>query len=91
MMVLTIIISRNNGWMYMNPIVLLMYGIPTFLSGVVMQFTPLKIGGVACWILAITSTFFLPIYYLLFLAAAVIVAWIIPGYLLRKKYNQQNN
>jgi cobalamin biosynthesis protein CobD/CbiB len=56
-----------------------------------MQFTPLKIGGVACWILAIMSTFFLPIYYLLFLAAAVIVAWIIPGYLLRKKYNQQNN
>jgi hypothetical protein len=91
MMVLTIIISRNNGWMYMNPIILLMYGIPTFLSGVVMQFTPLKIGGIACWMLAILSTFFLPIYYLLFLAAAVIVAWIIPGYLLRKKYNAQNN
>jgi hypothetical protein len=90
MMVLSIIVSKNNLWMYMYPIILMLYGIPTFLSGVVMQFTPLKIGGISCWVLAVVATFFLPIYYLLLLAVAVLIAWIIPGYLLRKKFKNQN-
>jgi len=90
MMVLSIVVSKNNLWMYVYPIILMLYGIPTFLSGVVMQFTPLKIGGISCWVLAVLSTFFLPIYYLLLLAAAVLIAWIIPGYLLRKKFKNQN-
>jgi hypothetical protein len=69
----------------------MLYGIPTFLSGVVMQFKSLKIGGIACWILALLSAFISPVYGLLLLAAGMVAAWIIPGYLLRKKYNEQNN
>ncbi len=91
MFVLSFIVSKNELWIYMYPIVLMLYGIPTFLSGTVMQFKPLKIGGIACWALAILSTFLLPVYYLLLLAAAVLIAWIIPGYLLRKKFKNQNN
>lgn len=91
MIVLSIIISRNNLWLYMYPIILMLYGVPTFLSGSVMRFTPLKIGGIACWGLAILSTFLLPVYYLLLLAAAVLIAWIVPGYLLRKKFKSQND
>lgn len=89
MFVVSFIAARNNLWMYMYPIILVIYAIPTFLSGVVMQFKPLKIGGMACWGLAIASTFLLPVYYLLLLAAAVLIAWIIPGYLLRKKFKNQ--
>ncbi|MBK7308160.1 MAG: hypothetical protein IPI88_14815 [Chitinophagaceae bacterium] len=77
-------------WVYINSLVLLFYGIPTFLSGFVMRFTPLKLGGIACWLLAIGSTFVAPIYYLILLAVAVLIAWIIPGYLLRKKFKNQN-
>lgn len=90
MLVLAIVIGRFNLWIYMNSLVLLFYGIPTFLSGFVMRFTPLKLGGIACWLLAIASTFVAPVYYLILLALAVLIAWIVPGYLLRKKYNQQN-
>ena len=90
MLVLAIILGRFNLWMYMNSLVLLFYGIPTFLSGVVMQFKPLKFGGVACWRLAIGSTFVAPVYYLILIAFAVLIAWIIPGYLLRKKFKTQN-
>lgn len=90
MLVLAIVIGRFNLWIYMNSLVLLFYGIPTFLSGFVMRFTPLKLGGIACWLLAIASTFVAQVYYLIFLALAVLIAWIVPGYLLRKKYNQQN-
>jgi len=90
MMVLGIIVSRNNLWVSMYPIILMLYAVPTFLSGAVMQFTPLKVGGIACWVLAVISTFLLPVYYLLLLAAAVLIAWIIPGYLLSKKFKNQN-
>ncbi len=90
MMVLSIISSRINLLQQIYPLILLMYGIPTFLSGVVMQFKPLKIGGVTCWVLAIVSTYLASIYYLPLLAAAVLVAWIIPGYQLKLKFQNQN-
>lgn len=91
MLVLTIVIGRFDLWIYMYPLIMLVYGIPTFLSGFVMRFTPLKLGGVACWLLAIASTFVTPVYYLILIALAVLIAWIIPGYLLRKKFKNQIN
>jgi hypothetical protein len=90
MFVLSFIMGRFNLWIYMYPLVMLFYGIPTFLSGFVMRFTPLKLGGIACWLLAIASTYVTPLYYLILIAAAVLIAWIIPGYLLRKKFKNQN-
>ncbi|MBK7376022.1 MAG: hypothetical protein KA409_05010 [Ferruginibacter sp.] len=90
MFVLVIVLGRFNLWIYINSLVLLLYGIPTFLSGFVMRFTPLKLGGICCWLLAIASTFTSPVYYLLMIALAVMIAWIIPGYLLRKKFKNQN-
>ena len=90
MFVLSFIMWRFNLWIYMYPLIMLVYGIPTFLSGFVMRFTPLKLGGIACWLLAIASTFVTPVYYLIFIAVAVLIAWIIPGYLLRKKFKNQN-
>jgi len=82
-------VFKLSNWVFMYPIILMLYGIPTFLSGVVMQFTPLKIGGIICWILAAVCTFTLNINALLLLALAVIAAWIVPGYLLQKKYKKQ--
>jgi hypothetical protein len=90
MFILSYILGRSQGWENLYSLFLMLYGTPTFLSGIVMQFKPLKVGGIICWVLAISSTFILPVYGLLLLAAAMIAAWIIPGYLLRKKYNQQN-
>jgi hypothetical protein len=89
--ILSFVIGKNNLWGYMYPLVFIFYGLPTFLSGVVMQFTPLKIGGIFCWILAIVATFVTPLYYLLLLPLAVLVAWIIPGYLLKSKFKNRNN
>jgi hypothetical protein len=91
MFVLSFILRQTNGWDRICSFALMLYGIPTFLSGVVMQFKSLKIGGIACWILSLLSAFISPVYGLLLLAAGMVAAWIIPGYLLRKKYNEQNN
>ncbi len=90
MFVLNFILSRLDAWDRLSSFYLLLYAVPTFLSGITMQFKPLIIGGIVCWLLAILSVFLSPLYGLLLLGAAVAAAWIIPGYLLRKKYNQQN-
>jgi hypothetical protein len=73
---------------YINPVFLALYGMPTILSGTILQFRPLIIGGVFCWVLAVCSTFISYDYQLLLLAAAVLGAWIIPGYLMRIKYKK---
>ncbi|MBS1754998.1 MAG: hypothetical protein KF741_01210 [Ferruginibacter sp.] len=90
MFIVVIIMSKTNNWPMMNSIILMLYGTPTFLSGIGMQFKPLVIGGIICWCLAILSVFIPPVYVLLLLAASVLAAWIVPGYLLSSKYKLQN-
>lgn len=70
------------------PLLLVFYGLPTFLSGGILKFTPLMIGGISCWILAFVSTFIALEYQLILIATAVIAAWLIPGYLLQIKYKK---
>lgn len=88
--IVSFIIAKADNWLLINSLLLMLYGTPTFLSGVVMRFTPLKIGGIICWGLAIVSVFVMPIYVLLLLSVASIAAWIIPGYIMRAKYKLLN-
>ena len=73
-----------------SPGFLVLYGIPTFLSGIILRFRPLVIGGIACWALSVVCVFIPPQFQLLLLSAAMLIAWIIPGYLLRAKYKKIN-
>ena len=75
---------------FMTPGFLALYGMPTFLSGIVLRFKPLVIGGISCWLLSILSNFIPDEFQLLLLATAMISAWIVPGYLLRMKYKKEN-
>lgn len=86
---ISFILSKTNNWEVINPLLLMMYGMPTFLSGVIMRFTALRVGGIICWGLSLLAVMVPPVYVLLLLAAAVIAAWIVPGYLLRKKFKNQ--
>jgi hypothetical protein len=90
MFVLSTLLSQTDSWQRMSSFLLMLYGMPTFLSGIAMQFKPLTAGGIACWVLAVLSVFLAPIYGLLLLALAIIIAWIIPGYLMRKKFKKEN-
>jgi hypothetical protein len=87
------IISRGeveNGYRLLNILFLALYGIPTFLSGVIIRLKALTIGGICCWILCVIATFVPYDYQLLLISAAMVVAWIIPGYLLQAKYKKAN-
>lgn len=73
-----------------NPLLLVLYGIPTFLSGIILKFRPLIVGGVCCWVFAVFSVFVDNAFHSVFIAAAVIIAWIIPGYMLRTRFYKEN-
>ncbi|MEZ5026454.1 MAG: hypothetical protein R2739_07725 [Chitinophagales bacterium] len=72
-------------------IFILLYGVGTFATGKTIEFTPLVLGGIACFILSFAITFIEGAEQLLVLALAVLVSYIIPAFLLRRAYIQQKN
>lgn len=77
------------------PLLLLLFAIPTFISGCINKFKPFIIGGIACWILCIISFFYQSYFTYLLVALGAVLAWIIPGFILRKRFYKnianQNN
>jgi len=94
MLILSLVLINSAlqpGQEYISTIVILvLYGMPTFLSGIILKFTPLIIGGVCCWLLSAVALVLPHDFSVLLISVAVITAWIIPGYLLRSRYKQEN-
>lgn len=90
MFLLVFILLRFDAYKAINPVILVMYGMATVLLGVIIKFKPLLIGGLCCWLLSILSMFVMYEFQLLLLAPAVIAAWLIPGYLLKRKFKKEN-
>ncbi len=67
-------------------IYLAIYGIPTFAIGYARQFRPMLYGAIACWVLAIYSLYCGYPNNLLCLALGALLAWFIPGLILRNRY-----
>ena len=83
--VLCMILSRLGWGTSIFPFFILLYGLGTFISGKFLQFKPFVWGGITAWGLAVASTFFNYDYQMLFGAAAILISYIIPAYLLRRK------
>ena len=83
--VLTVILSRMGWGNSVFPFFILFYGLGTFISGKFLQFTPLVIGGITAWVLAVAATYFTYDYQMLVAAAAILSSYIIPAYLMRLK------
>lgn len=69
---------------------LLLYGIPTFITGGIMKFKPMLYGGILLWALSLVSNFTSSKIDMLLMAVGVITAWLIPGLLLNAKYRKLN-
>lgn len=67
---------------------LAVYGLPTFVSGYARQFRPSIVGAFACWALSIVSMFVGYPYSMLCITAGALLAWLIPGLILRRRYLQ---
>lgn len=77
--------SIPDGYRYLFPFYVMFYGLGTFISGRLLQFRPLVIGGLLNWALAIACTFVSYDYQMVLTAIAILTSYIIPGYLLKDK------
>lgn len=77
----------SEAWKTAFTYYILMYAIGTFVSGKLIRFTPLVIGGILNFILAAVSIKFNFANQLLIGALAILISYIIPGHLLRLRYN----
>lgn len=89
--VLSMILSKLGWNNNIFPFFMLLYGLGTFVSGQFLRFSPLVFGGIAAWVLAIASAYFNYDYQMLFGAAAILVSYIIPAYMLRYKNKSSLN
>jgi len=86
-----LIVFANLGQQYavILPLAMVMYGLGIFVSGGVIDFRPLIFGGILSWIAAGISFFQPHSIQLLIMIGVVIVSYIIPGHLLRRKSKEQ--
>ena len=83
---LILLLFANLGGEYSSilPLVLAMYGLGIFISGGVVDFKPLIIGGIISWAAAVLAYFQPYTQQLLLMSAVIIVSYIIPGHMLRR-------
>lgn len=83
--VLGMILTKLGWGTVVFPFYIMLYGLGTFVSGKIIRFRPLIIGGIIAWALAIGSAYVEYDYQMLFGAAAILFSYIIPAYLLRQR------
>jgi hypothetical protein len=67
------------------PYILTLAGIPTFISGFIIKFKPLILGSITFWIFALIAYFAGPSAGQLFVPAAMLTGYLIPGYMLKNR------
>lgn len=67
-----------------NPILVALAAVPTFVTGVMLRFKPLMFGGIALWFFGICLFLVSGPYQFLVAAIAITVGYLIPGYMLKK-------
>jgi hypothetical protein len=72
-----------------SSLVMMLYAIPTFITGGLCKFKPMVIGGIICWAASIISIFTGTEADLLLMAACGFFAWLIPGIILWNRYKKQ--
>jgi hypothetical protein len=81
--VLFIVHSNNLG--SVAPYILLLAGIPTFVSGFIIRFKPLVYGGLSFWVISLLIHFAGPSLAPLGTPIAMLTGYLIPGYMLKNK------
>lgn len=69
----------------LNPVMLLLTALPTFVTGIIVRFKPLIVGGIIFWFLGVIN-FLLPFEYQNIISVvAFVVGYLVPGYMLKGK------
>ncbi len=89
-MFITLALGYLHGIKVTYFILMLLYGVSTFITGGILNFKPLIIGSLFSFAIAIISVYMGDIDQFLCIAASLICSYIIPGHLLRSKYRSQH-
>lgn len=73
---------------FISPLFLLLYGMPTFVTGFSVKFKPMILGGILCWVCCIISIYTTVKIDLLLTAFSAVFAWLIPGIIMEKDYRK---
>jgi hypothetical protein len=71
-----------------SSLVMMLYAIPTFITGGVTKFKPMIFGGIFCWVVSFISIYTTIEVDLLLMAACGLFAWLVPGIILWKSYKK---
>lgn len=85
-LILTIAGGYANIGYIVLPMLLLLFGIPTFITGCANKFIPFILGGIACWTFCIIAFFYKTDFTYMLVAMGAGLAWIIPGFILRVRF-----
>lgn len=88
LMLMLIGMGAVSGWSKMYPLIIALYGLGTFATGGALRFRPLIWGGAACWLLATVAFRVAFDTQILLVAAAVLVAYVVPGHMLKNQYRR---
>ena len=68
---------------YPAPIVLIIIGLSTFMTGYIIKFKPIIYGGIIFWLAGVLSVLIQSDYQLLLTAVSIIAGYLVPGYMLK--------
>lgn len=83
-----ILLSSSKLGLATYPMVMMIYAVWLFISGGAMKFKPLIIGAIINWVLGLIAFHFEFEVQLLLIAAAVLLGYIIPGYMLKTRFHK---
>ena len=87
---LSMILTKLGWGTTIFPFFIMMYGLGTFVSGGLLRFRPFMIGGLTASAIAIVSAYLSYDYQMLMAALAILVSYLIPTYMLRRKTKYQH-
>ena len=80
--------SNFHLYEYIAPLFLILYGLPTFVTGAACKFKPMLWGGLLCWVCCVITVYTSVKIDLLLTALSALFAWFIPGLIMEKEYRE---
>jgi uncharacterized protein with PQ loop repeat len=74
---------------YVSSLFLLLYGLPTFVTGAACRFRPMLFGGLLCWTCCLVSLYTPIKIDLLLTACSALLAWLVPGIQMEQHYRRE--
>lgn len=86
--ILTLYVNVVGGGKYSATLFMMLYAIPTFITGGVTTYRPMIVGGIFCWVASVVSLYTNFEVDSLLMAACGLFAWLIPGLILYSRYKK---